>query len=704
MATYVSLPTDAPVSPSTTLLSCRLREHTRLFTCLAGLTFLAVLALSPSSGRQYAEDALGRWRSGHEGEPVIPEPLGAEVESGRAWVGTLEEDELRGWRWEAKPDSSLKSALEGLSDDGGHAARHDAAPKPWQGPGRFEHGDEEKYNELLSEWKTGRPVLHVEDGQWQEDYTRLHHEVIRGERKTRLLEYWCEDGQECGGLADRLLGMTSTFLLALLSDRAFIASWDHPVPLSLLFDSPAVDWSEPFFPSLPSLAPDDGGRPHHILWSNGTLGDVRETVSMHNFKPEQVDSLRLQLAGEKTSRLTEAPWVRLERPNRGIAINSTSNPSLAPQLSSLGLTTSTIYAQLVHYLFRPKLEALMFIHEYTSLFSLPSVFAIGIQVRTGDVYMRDSERDVVNTLVRHQYWFDCAAEVFDTFAKPGQRPLYFLISDSAVLRKSAIDAYPDRVVVTGLDQHHNELRDDSLKLLRTAESEPRTVGEMIAELHGLQNTVATSWIFEAMDFSLLSWHSGFGKIPTFIHAKPNRAIVLPRVYPDPERPDDHSAYIRSSVLSSARRPVRAAVLLRSISTQRVSDKQDILNDQRSRRPVSPFHVYQPQLLSTTSIFHRIAGVGLSAAFYGLFLSHAAAPFFGYSLDSATLLAAWADLPPWLQLSGKAALAGVVSYKTATGLRHLVWDAGKVLSLKDSYMMTYAGLAFVGLSTGGLLML
>lgn len=62
-----------------------------------------------------------------------------------------------------------------------------------------------------------------------------------------LLEYSCPTatgGQGfCGGFADRFLGITSTFLYAILSKRAFSVSWENPFPFDLLFDSPHIDWS-----------------------------------------------------------------------------------------------------------------------------------------------------------------------------------------------------------------------------------------------------------------------------------------------------------------------------------------------------------------------------------------------------------------------------------------------------------------------------
>lgn len=73
--------------------------------------------------------------------------------------------------------------------------------------------------------------------------------------------------------------------------------------------------------------------------------------------------------------------------NRGITLRSFRYPEVAPQLEALGFTMDHAYLSLINYLIRPKPSSLAFIHEYTSFFALPSVFTIGIQIRTGDLYM-----------------------------------------------------------------------------------------------------------------------------------------------------------------------------------------------------------------------------------------------------------------------------------------------------------------------------
>lgn len=76
---------------------------------------------------------------------------------------------------------------------------------------------------------------------------------------------------------------------------------------------------------------------------------------------------------------------------------SFSYKHLQKSINKLGLEPTTAFACINQYLFRPKRPALKLISEYTSVLALPSVFSVGIHVRTGDRSMKDSEYDKVNT-------------------------------------------------------------------------------------------------------------------------------------------------------------------------------------------------------------------------------------------------------------------------------------------------------------------
>lgn len=98
------------------------------------------------------------------------------------------------------------------------------------------------------------------------------------------------------------------------------------------------------------------------------------------------------------------------------------------------------------------------------------------------------------------------------------------------------------------------------------------------------------------------------------------------------------------------------------------------------RPLSPhLQVYRPQLTSVLSILHRATGVVLSVGMLGL-------------VCWLLALASGADAYQGVQgfygsFFGKLMLFGwsyALFYHLSNGVRHLVWDAGKGLSIEEVY--------------------
>lgn len=91
------------------------------------------------------------------------------------------------------------------------------------------------------------------------------------------------------------------------------------------------------------------------------------------------------------------------------------------RISALKLKPLNAFSCILNYLFRPKPTALAFIADYTSVFSLPSVFSVGIQIRTGDASMKDADYDATNTVDIHSSFFKCADQLADTYKLPDQK-------------------------------------------------------------------------------------------------------------------------------------------------------------------------------------------------------------------------------------------------------------------------------------------
>ncbi len=60
-------------------------------------------------------------------------------------------------------------------------------------------------------------------------YGSYRSRLIMLQQRPRVLIYTCNKAQLCGGLGDRLKGLVSTFVLALLTDSEFMVDWEEPV-------------------------------------------------------------------------------------------------------------------------------------------------------------------------------------------------------------------------------------------------------------------------------------------------------------------------------------------------------------------------------------------------------------------------------------------------------------------------------------------
>jgi len=182
--------------------------------------------------------------------------------------------------------------------------------------------------------------------------------------------------------------MSSTFIFALLTDRAFLAEWKTPPPLEAIFESPNIDWSY------------DSSDPDTVL------KDLIPTpLDVVNFSAQHID--RLFLHSNWTIKYPE-PFIKFHT-NRGMVLRTFSSRIYAPQLNIMGLRPHTSLGCILDYLFRPSPPVMSFIAEYAALFTLPRVFSVGIQINTGE---NKPEHSIGNSqkysLHRYKNFFKCA--------------------------------------------------------------------------------------------------------------------------------------------------------------------------------------------------------------------------------------------------------------------------------------------------------
>ena len=105
-------------------------------------------------------------------------------------------------------------------------------------------------------------------------------------------------------------------------------------------------------------------------------------------------------------------------------------------------------------------------------------------------------------------------------------------------------------------------------------------------------------------------------------------------------------------------------------------------DKRTARPISPFMIgpyYKPQLSSMLSIAHRASGV---------FLSLIGAAFMVYWLLALSQgpVAYHQAMTLFTSMTGKillGLLCFAVYYHFFNGIRHLIWDSGRMLEIKQA---------------------
>ena len=115
------------------------------------------------------------------------------------------------------------------------------------------------------------------------------------------------------------------------------------------------------------------------------------------------------------------------------------------------------------------------------------------------------------------------------------------------------------------------------------------------------------------------------------------------------------------------------------------------------RPLSPhLQIYRPQMTSVLSILHRLTGVGLCGGMLIVAAWLMAAATGPEAYDGFMTLA---SCP-----LGKVVfflLTLCVSFHFASGIRHLIWDAGRLFDIRDATFAGYLVLIFTALTTGAI---
>ena len=269
------------------------------------------------------------------------------------------------------------------------------------------------------------------------EYTQLHHKLSKeNSSTTRTLVWQCHIDQVCGGLADRLRGMTFALFLAVFSRRKLVLDWKSSFE------------SQFFKPNLINWEPDNA-----LLQ---IIKNPNNTVKIH-VQPTTVDPYLFMSKMDWDNYLHiiggNQPHVVMVTNVMMIALTTktsmANNHWLAEGVKSAGLlklsisNLNGIIGIAFRYLFRWDKSFLRELSKAEEVLKLTNQPYIGIHIRTGFYGVKHVQDFNHKKLIKDEHvWksvLQCAVSIANKFL--GNDSLLFLATDSNVVKEVAISTY-----------------------------------------------------------------------------------------------------------------------------------------------------------------------------------------------------------------------------------------------------------------------
>ena len=266
-----------------------------------------------------------------------------------------------------------------------------------------------------------------------------------------VLVYSCSDthdettvvGDDCGGFADRIVGVVHLFVYAVLHDLVFFVDWNvEGVQIApQVFHSPLFNWT--WDAQVAIYEGRDVERERHFMGcpDHGTMHRGGKACPLMRDDPSSV---------------TFPSKVTLTRLNKG-AIRYSSDATRARLWSDLHLEEATAGGCLLRALVWPNEEVVAVFRDTALKLLDPSVASVALHVRTGDKSMHQLAARGSEFAIGDAYW-KCAmvqARSLANASKPPRRPLVFFSTDDARYKTEAVAHYgATKVLATDVRPYH----------------------------------------------------------------------------------------------------------------------------------------------------------------------------------------------------------------------------------------------------------
>eukprot|EP00271_Cylindrocystis_brebissonii_P004218 TRINITY_DN15839_c0_g1_i2.p1 TRINITY_DN15839_c0_g1~~TRINITY_DN15839_c0_g1_i2.p1 ORF type:complete len:504 (-),score=25.03 TRINITY_DN15839_c0_g1_i2:420-1931(-) len=360
----------------------------------------------------------------------------------------------------------------------------------------------------------------VHCGNWQQEYALLHADILSGRSPPRFA---VSIGVEAG-LADRLIGVISEFYYALLTRRAFQITPGQGPPFELAWESPYINWTRAKPPE--ELVGAMNNRFHDKYLQQG----YRDSCEWcPGGEPKTVDKTKygfIYLTNNKTrsDKLFRVADMRkvpdggvaetvFLASNRGRTYLMFENKHHRRQLDKWGLRQDTAFACAFDFLFRPNAAVRSRVADELAQLSEPDTLKIGVNVRTGDRSFAYDDETFVDAAVPYVH---CAEEIEATRRKPGQRVVWYVISDSLKLRQYVKSSLGEKVVTnTETKSIHPMCSELESFGVGSCGHGTAVEGETPRET-ALRDAAAQLLAFSCTRYQVLTKLSGFGRVGAWL--------------------------------------------------------------------------------------------------------------------------------------------------------------------------------------------
>lgn len=291
-------------------------------------------------------------------------------------------------------------------------------------------------------------------GNWQEQYSQLHANILSGVAPQRYLVALAPPQ----GLADRLCGLVTQFLFALLTNRAFLQVETPSTPsMKLAYNSFNMKGD------IPALLNE-----HLATVQNLSIDGFPSTVNKSLFygyylNAGKMDKSQHELVVRRNYELFVTKNFKLQPPgydssyvvmsgNRGMSWRMFRNKYHSGTLRSMGLERENVFHCVFDYMLQLKTQACQGacfkIKEELQKERAKGTIIIGIQLRLGDHVMdkkfNASNVDFIGLAAQH---ISCAFQLSSKLEKLGRNTKFLFLSDSLDMRKAFVNKFPRKAIV-----------------------------------------------------------------------------------------------------------------------------------------------------------------------------------------------------------------------------------------------------------------